>query len=72
MLTDWLADKTGEERGGGGDREMERRELVVHRGNWEILLTSPLPPSPLHTSLSVNEFSHKPWRESDFTRSQES
>lgn len=47
MLTDWLADKTGEEVG-----VIERRwgELVVCRENLEILLTSPLPPSPLHTS----------------------
>lgn len=54
MLTDWLADKTGEERGGAGDREMERR-VVVHRENWEILLTSPLPPSLPPSHLPVCE-----------------
>ena len=74
MHTDSLADKAGTRGGGGcvgGGMERRRGELVVHGENWEILLTSPLPPSPL-SSLSVNEFTHKPWRESDFTRSQES
>lgn len=78
MLTDWLtwlADKAGEEDGEKKVGVIERQsgELVFHWENWEILFTSFFLTSlPFHASLSVNEFTHKPRRESDFTRSQES
>lgn len=49
MLTDWLADKMGEERGGGGDREMERTACCLARklGNPPHLAFTSLPPSHL-------------------------
>lgn len=50
-LTGWPADKAGGERTGveaGMIERRERRARQFTKKNWEILLTSPLPPSPLH------------------------
>ena len=47
-LTGWLADKAGGERTAEEEVwmiERRRGEHAVHKENWEILLTSPLPPS---------------------------
>lgn len=56
--------------GGGDDRETERRACRSQRklGNPAHLSFTSLPPF----MQPVNEFTHKPRRESDFSRSQES
>lgn len=75
MHTDSLADKAGRRGGGGGGGEENDGETEGRTGRSRRKLGNPPHLSftslPLF-SLSVNEFTHKPWRESDFTRSQES
>ncbi len=72
-LTGWLADKVGDEK---TDEELR---MIEKDGEESSLLTKKIgkPSSPLRYLPTpfvppVNEFTHEPRRESDFSRSQES